>query len=326
MRPTIVCRLAAVACLLLAAALCLHATDAKGRLAVLELAVGSGMQPEDGRTLSSFIRDAIVRTEKIEVMDRQRMKDILAEQNFSQAMCDNTQGLVKAGKMLDVNRVLGGQVSKFGSVWTVSLHLVDVSTAKLVASRAVSYEGRMEDLLTVGPMAALQLLGLSDATIGQRITASASDAAVKWHPYRSEAAGFSIQMPGKPTEQPRAKPDDPCFVICEIGDDESYAVACHGGSGFAAGVAKVGASKALKVVRDSALRDAPGLVVRSEKEITLDGHPGLEVVADNPQKNSVTFYNIYIVGDRLYQLVVGVPRGAEHSTTVLKFFYSFRLL
>jgi TolB-like protein len=325
MQPTMLHRLVVVVFILLSAAFLVHAADAGGRLAVLELSVGGGMQPDDGKTLGSFIRDAIVRTGKIEVMDRQRMKDILAEQNFSQAMCDNAQGLVKVGKMLDVNRVLGGQVSKFGNVWTVSLNLVDVSTAKLLGSRAVPYEGRMEDLLTVGPMVALQLLGLSDAVIGQQVAALGSDSKVQWHAYRSEVAGYSIQMPGEPKEQPRRKASDSYSVMCQVGSSEIYSVACHERDDFAAVAAKVGADKMLRTIRNGVM-DGPKLTLRSEKDLALDGHPGLECIADNVQDNSVTLWNAYIVGNRLYQLVVNVPRGSENSTTVLKFFYSFRLL
>lgn len=290
----------------------------------MELTVGSGMQADDGKTLGSFIRDAIVQTGKIEVLDRQRMKDVLAEQNFSQAMCDNAQGLVKVGKMLDVNRVLGGQVSKFGNVWTVSLHLVDVSTAKLLGSRAVPYEGRMEDLLTVGPMVALQLLGLSDAAIGQQVTALASQAGIQWKPYRSEAEGYTIQMPGDPKEQPRPKPDDPHFVMCNISPREVYGVACYKTS--AEGVARVGVVKFLRIIRDGVLAGTSSLSLRSEKEITLDGHPGLEFIADNSADNSVHLINVYVVGNRFYQLMAFVSRGSENSTSVLKFFYTFRLI
>ncbi|MBI5818981.1 MAG: hypothetical protein HZA88_08325 [Verrucomicrobia bacterium] len=290
----------------------------------MELTVSSGMQADDGKTLGSFIRDAIVQTGKIEVLDRQRMKDILAEQNFSQAMCDNAQGLVKAGKMLDVNRVLGGQVSKFGNVWTVSLHLVDVSTARLLGSRAVPYEGRMEDLLTVGPMVALQLLGLSDAAIGQQVTALASQTGIQWKPYRSEAEGYTIQMPGDPKEQPRLKPDDSHTVKCNVSPHEIYYVNSYGIS--AEGVARIGVAKFFRTIRDSVLAGNTSYSLRSEKEITLDGHPGLEFIVNDPQNNSVILVNVYVVGNRLYQLMAGVPRGSENSTSVLKFFYTFRLI
>jgi hypothetical protein len=56
--------------------------EPKLRLAVIDLTTGEGVSPDEGQMLTMFIRDAIVKSEKFDVMDRQRMADILAEQRF----------------------------------------------------------------------------------------------------------------------------------------------------------------------------------------------------------------------------------------------------
>ncbi|MBI5397464.1 MAG: formylglycine-generating enzyme family protein [Verrucomicrobia bacterium] len=136
------------------------AAEGKLRLAILDLVAGKGVDPEEAKTLTGFIRAAIVHSDQIDVMDRQRMLEVFTEQNFSQAHCDEAKALVKAGKLLDVNRVLGGNVGRFGTRWTLALTVVDVSTGRLINSAATAYNGAMEDLLNVAPAGAFAVLGL----------------------------------------------------------------------------------------------------------------------------------------------------------------------
>ncbi|MCX7827228.1 MAG: CsgG/HfaB family protein, partial [Verrucomicrobiae bacterium] len=119
----------------------------KTRLAVLDLSTGEGLKPDDGQTLAMFLRAAIVQTGRFEVMERQQIKQLLDEQKFQEAVCDNTKCMVKAGKILAVERVMGGRVAKLGTVWTVVLNLVDVESAKLVSSYALPFDGPVETLL-----------------------------------------------------------------------------------------------------------------------------------------------------------------------------------
>ncbi len=282
------------------------------------------MRADDGRTLDSSIREAIVRTGKIEVLDHQRMKGILTGQNFSPAMCDTTQGIVNVGKMLDVNRVLCGQASKSGDVWILSLYLVDVSTAKLVGTRTVPCEGSMENLLAVSPKVAMQLLGVSEAAADLQMASLSLQAKIPWETYSSKAGHYTIQMPGDAREQPRYQPNEPLSVTCKVSPKELYFVRCYAVS--AEGVAKIGATKFFKRLRDDILARDSTFRLRSEREIAIDGHPGLEFIVDDPKNNAAILFNVYVAGNRLYQLMVGVPRGSENSISVLGFFCSFRFL
>ena len=139
------------------------AAEAKQRLAVLDFSTGEGLKPDDGQTLAMFVRSAVVQTGKFDVMDRQQIKQVLDEQKFQEVVCDDAKCMIKAGKILTVNRVMGGRIAKLGSVWTVVLNLVDVEAAKLINSQALPCDGPIESLLGHSSTAALMLLGLKPA-------------------------------------------------------------------------------------------------------------------------------------------------------------------
>ena len=78
--------------------------------------------------------------------------------------------------------------------------------------------------------------------------------------------------------------------------------------------------------RDGAVSNVNGQLV-SDAEITLNGYPGREFSASVTQNGQeiVLRQRVYMVGNRLYQVVVIAPKGEENSTEVEDFFQSFRL-
>jgi len=131
---------------------------ARIRLAVLDLVTGAGLDAEDGKTLADFMRNAIVNSGRFEVLERQNIKRVFEEQHFSQAFADTGQSLVQAGKLLDANRVLGGRLARFSTIWTLTLTLVDVNTGKVIGSLAVTHDGEMKGLLESAQRAAMELV------------------------------------------------------------------------------------------------------------------------------------------------------------------------
>ncbi|MBI5396191.1 MAG: hypothetical protein HZA91_12920 [Verrucomicrobia bacterium] len=134
----------------------------KVRLAVIDLSTGDGITVEEGKMLTVFIRDAIVNSGRFEVMDRQRVADILKEQNFSAAFSDETTQLVKVGKLLDANRIVGGRVGRFGKNWSLVLSLVDVNLGTLISSYALPNAESKENLLKSAPRAGLELVDVAE--------------------------------------------------------------------------------------------------------------------------------------------------------------------
>lgn len=65
--------------------------------------------------------------------------------------------------------------------------------------------------------------------------------------------------------------------------------------------------------------------LRSAEPITLGGTPGREVLIDVPEQNVAVHERIFLVGDRLYQVMYGGPKGTESSGDALTFMDSFKL-
>jgi hypothetical protein len=78
--------------------------------------------------------------------------------------------------------------------------------------------------------------------------------------------------------------------------------------------------------RDGAVANANGQLV-SDVEVTLNGYPGREFSAAVTQNGQefVLRQRVYMVGNRLYQVLVLVPKGEEDSPEVEAFFQSFQL-
>jgi hypothetical protein len=66
--------------------------------------------------------------------------------------------------------------------------------------------------------------------------------------------------------------------------------------------------------------------LRSAEPITLGGTQGREVLIDVPKQNVVVHERIFLVGDRLYQVMYGGPKGTESAKEAMAFLDSFKLL
>ena len=81
--------------------------------------------------------------------------------------------------------------------------------------------------------------------------------------------------------------------------------------------------RVLDGARDGAVGNVNG-VLRSEQRIALGGHPGRDLVVDVPGQ-VVARQRIYLVGRRLYQLIV-VTDQPPSSPEIERSLNSFRLL
>lgn len=78
----------------------------------------------------------------------------------------------------------------------------------------------------------------------------------------------------------------------------------------------------IKATRDNFIKSINGTFI-AEKEISLDGHPGLEFTAEMGTKHYV-ISRIYVVGNRPYQ-ILAITRKDNDQTNANRFLWSFRL-
>ena len=125
-----------------------------------------------------------------------------------------------------------------------------------------------------------------------------------WIVCTSREGGFSVSLPGKPTESKQRVMTatgnlDVHLFIVETKDDAAYVVSyCD----LPAADLKGGtADKRLDHARDGAVDKARGKL-RTEKKITIAGYPGRELVIET-DKEVVIKMRIFAVNKRLYQTI-----------------------
>jgi len=136
--------------LILMSSFTLGQSDRKTAVAVMNLK-GSGISEQDTRFLTDRLTIELQRSGVFDVLERDKMDEILKEQGFQQTgACDETACLVEAGRMLPVQKMIGGSFGKIGDVYAAQLRLIDLKTGKVEMTSARDYKGQMEFLLTVG--------------------------------------------------------------------------------------------------------------------------------------------------------------------------------
>jgi len=123
-------------------------------IAVLDLDTRGAISPTEAGTLTNRLRSMLVRTHKLNVLERGKMEEILREVGLQQAGCTSTECMVEAGKMLSVELMVGGSVGKIGRLYTVDILLIDVESSRIMKSLSRDYRGEIEGLLDLmGPIA-----------------------------------------------------------------------------------------------------------------------------------------------------------------------------
>lgn len=155
-------------------------------------------------------------------------------------------------------------------------------------------------------------------------TARAADGP-NFKPFTSKEGGFTVSLPGKPQQSTSsAKTDLGPVEMHEVAgtakDKTTYAVVyCE----LPAELAKQGdPEKLLDRIRDGGAASVHGKPIK-ETKITLGDNPGREIEIDG--LGGTRLWRLYLVGGRLYQLLVAPDSGRPPSERAKKFFDSFKL-
>ena len=129
---------------------------------------GYGISQTEAIALTNRLRNELFRIGIFEVVERSMMEEILNEQGFQMTGCTSTECLVEVGRLLGAQNMVGGSISKVGTIFSVSARLVDTESGRLLAVSDYDLKGEIGDMLTVG-MKQVALL-LADKEIPQEAT------------------------------------------------------------------------------------------------------------------------------------------------------------
>ena len=141
--------------------------DKRISIAVNDLA-GQGIDQPTSATISERLRVELINTQAFRVMERSQMANILQEQGFQQTDCVDNSCIVQMGQLLGVEHMVMGTIGKVGSMYTISLRMVNVATGEVLYTASEDCRCEIEDVLTQStPRIAMKLeLAVEKAIFG----------------------------------------------------------------------------------------------------------------------------------------------------------------
>ncbi len=126
----------------------LWAQQKKTTIAVLEFQRTGGLEASEAATLTNRFRGLLVQTEAFEVIERDKMGEILKEQDFTMSdQCNSAECAVQIGQLLGVQAMIAGDIGKLGQTWTIDVRMIDVSTGKILKTQNEDFKGEIDGLL-----------------------------------------------------------------------------------------------------------------------------------------------------------------------------------
>ena len=114
-----------------------------GFIAVLEFE-GNDISPSEARALTNRLRSELVGKGQLTIIERGKMEEILKEQAFQQTGCVSSECAVEVGKMLGVQNIITGSISKVGTIYSVEARVVSVESGEIIKSATYDHYGNIE--------------------------------------------------------------------------------------------------------------------------------------------------------------------------------------
>lgn len=126
-------------------------------IAILPFEASGGVDSTTASAVTEFVQNAFVQHSVYKILERKQIQKILREQSFQ--LTGATESAVEAGKLLAVNRVVIGSITKLGKEFTLVMNLVDVKTGEVLKSEKKSAQISIEDIdnVLIDPMVELLL-------------------------------------------------------------------------------------------------------------------------------------------------------------------------
>jgi hypothetical protein len=149
-------------------------------------------------------------------------------------------------------------------------------------------------------------------------TASAQTDPHGWIQFAPEGGGFSILFPTQPVETINKKTAYTLHSFTITANRATYVAAYSDYEEV-----KLKPAEFLVANRDRFNKGLQATLI-SSREITVDGHTGLEFMSENPAANIKS--QLFLIGNRLFQTATVVLRDTDQTEWTDKFFASFKFV
>ena len=130
-------------------------------IAVLDLS-SDGIEKSTISAVSDRLRLELQNLGKYTVLERDQMDQILKEQEFQVSGATTEENAIKACNLLGVQKMVAGSLQKVGSLYILSIRLIDVSKGEIEAIAKEEISGDVEKVYTEGVASVVQKLTGND--------------------------------------------------------------------------------------------------------------------------------------------------------------------
>jgi len=128
-------------------------------LAVLDFE-GRGISFQEAQTLTDRFTTSLSSTNKVILVERGTMNDVLQEQGFDAGECTSDECAAEVGAMLGVEYMISGSIGKIGNAYTIDAKMFSVATGAADNMKNITYSGAVEGLITEVEILAWDILSL----------------------------------------------------------------------------------------------------------------------------------------------------------------------
>jgi|GEM_PF-5288502 len=196
-------------------------------VAVLPFDIGLGIDPGTRKALTDKLETALLRTHKWHIINQAEMEKVLRQHNFNLSGNTSDENAVKAGQILQAQKIITGTVTLLNSTYIVTIRVTDVETGtEENAVTEICAECKIESLLNLVEEMAFKLSGVG---VGVAQPSGETTAAV--------------QQPAQPPKTAAAASKKPWYkkkwvwalVIVAVGGGVAAAAGGSGGGGGGGG-------------------------------------------------------------------------------------------
>jgi TolB-like protein len=121
---------------------------------------GRGITMQEAQTLTDRFTTSLSSTDKVILVERGTMNDVLQEQGFDAGECTSDECAAEVGAMLGVEYMISGAIGKIGSAYTIDAKMFAVATGAAETMKSITYAGAVEGLIIEIEILAWDILSL----------------------------------------------------------------------------------------------------------------------------------------------------------------------
>jgi len=116
----------------------------------------------DNTSMGNLVRLELEKANKFEVLDKYDVANLLQENGIDANNCFGKTKLIEVGKLLKVDKILTGNIEKFGDKIIFVLRMIDVGTGKIENTNVMEYLNLEDEIQTMARLSVNNIIGIEN--------------------------------------------------------------------------------------------------------------------------------------------------------------------